>query len=121
MFGLFFLYLSFVLGFFFFLVGMVCFWLYDVIIKRRWNLMFLGSIVFMISIYFFVEYWFVYLMLFLYVLMYWIEFILFRYDVWYFFCLFVKNFVYGYNYVMIVYIVVIFLILLFVFVVVLFK
>ncbi|MCY8694905.1 DUF6044 family protein [Bacillus inaquosorum] len=115
------LYSSFVLGFFFFLAGMVCFWLYDAITKRRWNLMFLGSIAFMTSIYLFVEYRLVYSMLFSHAPMHRIEFISSRHDVWHSLRLSVKNFVYGHNHVMTVHTVVILPILLLLFAALLFK
>jgi hypothetical protein len=49
-------YSSFELGFFFFLSAMGLLWLYDGIVKRRWNLAFLWGIVLMTAMYFAVEY-----------------------------------------------------------------
>lgn len=44
------------LGFFFFLTAMGILWLRDVIVKRSWNLVFIGSIVFMTILYLGIEY-----------------------------------------------------------------
>ncbi|RKP58344.1 hypothetical protein D7Z26_01625 [Cohnella endophytica] len=50
------LYSSFVLGFFFFLTAMGLLWLRDLIKKRDWNPVFIGSIAFMTLIYLAIEY-----------------------------------------------------------------
>lgn len=50
------LYSSFVLGFFFFLAAMGLLWLYDLIRKRDWNPVFLGSIGLMTALYLAIEY-----------------------------------------------------------------
>lgn len=50
------LYSSFVLGFFFFLTGMGLIWLRDLIKKRDWNPVFIGSIAFMTGLYLAIEY-----------------------------------------------------------------
>jgi hypothetical protein len=50
------LYSSLVLGFLFFLVGVGLLWLRDVIVKRDWNPVFLGSIALMSGLYLLVEY-----------------------------------------------------------------
>ncbi|MDF2904201.1 MAG: hypothetical protein K0S25_1839, partial [Bacillus sp. (in: firmicutes)] len=50
------LYSSFVLGFFFFLVAMGLLWLRDLIVKKKWNIIFLTSIAYMTSLYLAVEY-----------------------------------------------------------------
>ncbi|RUS46129.1 DUF6044 family protein [Cohnella sp. AR92] len=49
-------YSSFVLGFFFFLTGMGVIWLRDLIKKRDWNPVFLGSIALMTGVYLAIEY-----------------------------------------------------------------
>jgi hypothetical protein len=54
------LYSSFVLGFFFFLTVVFFLWLRDVMIKRDWNPVFLGSIALMTFIYLMIEYRLVY-------------------------------------------------------------
>jgi len=53
-------YSSFVLGFFFFLFFMGIIWLRDLIVTRKWNLVFLGSIAFMTCIFLLIEYRLVY-------------------------------------------------------------
>lgn len=50
------LYSSLVLGFFFFLVGVCVLWLRDFIIRRNFNLVFLGSIAFMTVVFLLVDY-----------------------------------------------------------------
>jgi len=57
-------YSSFVLGFFFFLFFMGIFWLRDLIVKRQWNIVFFGSIVFMTCIFLLTEYRLVYSLIF---------------------------------------------------------
>ncbi|MBA2875763.1 DUF6044 family protein [Thermaerobacillus caldiproteolyticus] len=57
-------YASFVLGFFFFLTAMALLWLRDVIVKKQWNLPFLGSIAFMTGLFLAIEYRLVYSLLF---------------------------------------------------------
>jgi hypothetical protein len=57
-------YSSFVLGFFFFLVAMGLLWLRDLLVKRDWNLKFLGSIGFMTAVYLAIEYRLVYSLVF---------------------------------------------------------
>jgi hypothetical protein len=54
------LYSSLVLGFFFFLVAIGVLWLRDVIVRRDWNPVFLGSIAFMTGMFLLVEYRLVY-------------------------------------------------------------
>ncbi|MDD9148477.1 MULTISPECIES: DUF6044 family protein [unclassified Sporolactobacillus] len=49
-------YSSFVLGFFFFLTAMLFLWLRDWIVKRKANLLFLGSIAFMTALYLLLDY-----------------------------------------------------------------
>jgi hypothetical protein len=53
-------YSSFVLGFFFFLVAMGLLWLRDLVVKKRFNGVFLGSIAMMTAIYLLIEYRLVY-------------------------------------------------------------
>ncbi|WP_309118342.1 DUF6044 family protein [Paenibacillus sp.] len=50
------LYSSFVLGFFFFLSAMFVWWGWDAIVKRRWNLRFLGAVALMTALFLCVEY-----------------------------------------------------------------
>ncbi|MBE3569645.1 MAG: hypothetical protein IMW92_05835 [Bacillales bacterium] len=57
-------YSSIVLGFFFFLVAMGLLWLRDLIVKRDWNLKFLGSIAFMTMLFLAIEYRLVYSLVF---------------------------------------------------------
>jgi hypothetical protein len=57
-------YSSFVLGFFFFLVGVGCLWLRDILIKKRLNLRFFGSIAGMTFLYLLIEYRLVYSLVF---------------------------------------------------------
>ncbi|MDP4163670.1 MAG: DUF6044 family protein [Bacillota bacterium] len=57
-------YSSFVLGFFFFLTAMGLLWIRDVIVTRKWNWGFIGSIVFMIGMYLAIEYRLVYSLVF---------------------------------------------------------
>ena len=57
-------YSSFVLGFFFFLVAMGLLWLYDWVIRKKWNPAFLGSIAFMGGVYLLIEYRLVHSLLF---------------------------------------------------------
>ncbi|WHY70572.1 DUF6044 family protein [Fictibacillus enclensis] len=58
------LYSSFVLGFFFFLASMGIFWLYDALIRKKRNWVFLGGIALMTAVYLLVEYRLVYSLLF---------------------------------------------------------
>ncbi|MBP0726481.1 hypothetical protein J5Y03_15070 [Bacillus sp. RG28] len=57
-------YSSFVLGFFFFLFFIGIIWLRDLIVTRRWNIVFLGSIAFMTCIFLLTEYRLVYSLIF---------------------------------------------------------
>ena len=57
-------YSSFVLGFFFFLVAVGLLWLRDVLVKRKWNVVFFSSIAMMTSVYLFIEYRLVYSLVF---------------------------------------------------------
>ncbi len=56
-------YSSFVLGFFYFLAMMGFLWFRDLLVKRKWNLRFLGGIAYMTMIYLLVEYRLVFSML----------------------------------------------------------
>ncbi|TFE28159.1 DUF6044 family protein [Cohnella luojiensis] len=49
-------YSSFVLGFFFFLTAVGLLWLWDLVVNKRWNLRFLGSVALMGAMYLAVEY-----------------------------------------------------------------
>ena len=57
-------YSSFVLGFFFFLVAMGLLWLRDLLVKRKINGVFFGSIAMMTAVYLFIEYRLVYSLVF---------------------------------------------------------
>jgi hypothetical protein len=101
------LYSSFVLGFFFFLTAMGFLWLYDLIVKRDWNLPFLGSIAFMTGVFLSVEYRLVYSMIISGDPTHRVEFISSRHEFWRSMRLSWKNFVYGHTHVMTVHTVVI--------------
>ncbi|MDQ0199667.1 DUF6044 family protein [Neobacillus ginsengisoli] len=58
------LYSSFVLGFFFFLVAMGLLWLRDLLVKKKYNWIFLGSIALMTFIFLLIEYRLVYSLIF---------------------------------------------------------
>ncbi|MDS9997864.1 DUF6044 family protein [Bacillus atrophaeus] len=115
------LYSSFVLGFFFFLAAVACLWLYDVIVKRDWNLPFLGSIAFMTGIFLMVEYRLVYSMINSQEPMHRVEFVSSRHEFWHSIRLSLKNFVLGHNHVMTVHTFIILPILLLVFAIVLWR
>jgi Protein of unknown function (DUF6044) len=93
-------YSSIVLGFFFFIVAIGLLWLYDLIVKKDWNLPFLGSIFFMCSIFMLVEYRLVYSMLFSHEPVHRLEFISSRHDFARSLRLSFKNFVLGHNHVL---------------------
>ncbi|WP_062351321.1 DUF6044 family protein [Bacillus kwashiorkori] len=93
-------YSSIVLGFFFFLVLISLFWLYDLITKRTWNWRFLGSIAFMSSVFLLVEYRLVYSTIFSDEVSHRSEFISSRHDLYRSFHLSVKNFLLGHTHVM---------------------
>ncbi|MFC3883560.1 DUF6044 family protein [Bacillus songklensis] len=94
------LYSSFVLGFFFFLTAMGFLWLYDLIVKRDWNLPFLGSIAFMTGVFLLVEYRLIYSMIISSEPTHRTEFISSRHEFWRSMRLSWKNFVYGHTHVM---------------------
>ncbi|MED2944445.1 DUF6044 family protein [Bacillus swezeyi] len=94
------LYSSFVLGFFFFLAAVSMLWLYDLIVKRDWNLPFLGSIALMTGVFLAIEYRLVYSVFASGETMHRVEFISSRHDILHSFRLSFKNFVLGHNHVM---------------------
>ncbi|WP_307891664.1 DUF6044 family protein [Bacillus swezeyi] len=94
------LYSSFVLGFFFFLAAVSLLWLYDLIVKRDWNLPFLGSIALMTGVFLAIEYRLVYSVFASGETMHRVEFISSRHDILHSFRLSFKNFVLGHNHVM---------------------
>ncbi|WP_051348534.1 DUF6044 family protein [Peribacillus kribbensis] len=57
-------YSSFVLGFFFFLAAMGILWVRDVLVKKKWNFRFFGSIALMTAVYLLIEYRLVYSLVF---------------------------------------------------------
>jgi len=93
-------YSSIVLGFFFFLVAISLLWLYDLIVKKEWNLPFLGSILFMSSVFLLVEYRLVYSMIIPNEPTHRLEFISSRHDIARSLRLSFKNFVLGHNHVL---------------------
>lgn len=101
------LYSSIVLGFFFFLVAISLLGLYDVIVKRDWNLPFLGSITFMIGVFLLVDYRLVYSLIIPHEPTHRIEFISSRHDFWHSIRLSLKNFAFGHTHVMTVHTIVI--------------
>lgn len=94
------LYSSFVLGFFFFLVLMGVLWVYDVMVKRDWNLPFLASIAFMTGVFLLVEYRLLYSMIISSEPTHRVEFISSRHDLWRSLRLSWKNFVLGHTHAM---------------------
>jgi hypothetical protein len=94
------LYSSIVLGFFFFLVAMGLLWLYDFITKRKWNIRFLGSIVFMTAVYLAIEYRLVYSLVFPNEPTSRNEFVSSRLELDHTLYLVLKNFVLGHHHVM---------------------
>jgi hypothetical protein len=100
-------YASIVLGFFFFLVAMGFLWLRDVIVRREWNFVFLGSIAFMTAIFLLTDYRLVYSLLIPHEATHRIEFISSRHDFWHSIRLSLKNFTLGHTHVMTVHTVVI--------------
>lgn len=93
------LYSSFVLGFIFFIVLMGCLWSVDVVRKRDWNPIFLGSIFFMLLIFLMVDYRLVYSLL-SHEPTHRIEFISSRHGFWRSIRLSLKNYVLGHHHVM---------------------
>ncbi|MFT0800894.1 DUF6044 family protein [Bacillus swezeyi] len=112
------LYSSFVLGFFFFLAAISILWLYDLIVKRDWNLPFLGSIALMTGVFLAIEYRLVYSVFASGETMHRVEFISSRHDILHSFRLSFKNFVLGHNHVMTVHTAVILPVILLTFVIV---
>ncbi|MGN9865230.1 DUF6044 family protein [Bacillus swezeyi] len=112
------LYSSFVLGFFFFLAAISMLWLYDLIVKRDWNLPFLGSIALMTGVFLAIEYRLVYSVFASGETMHRVEFISSRHDILHSFRLSFKNFVLGHNHVMTVHTAVILPVILLTFVIV---
>lgn len=94
------LYSSIVLGFFFFLTGMVIFWLVDVVRGKGWNFQFLFSIVYMTLVYMIVEYRLIYSFLFLYEPTSRDEYFHARLPLWWCLLLTLKNFLFGHHHVM---------------------
>jgi hypothetical protein len=101
------LYSSIVLGFVFFLVTMGILWLRDLIIRRDWNVIFLGSILFMIGMFLLTDYRLVYSLIIPHEASHRIEFISSRHDFWRSVRLTFKNFTLGHTHVMTVHTVVI--------------
>lgn len=93
------LYASFVLGFFFFLVAVGLLWVWDVIVKRRFNWVFLGSIALMTAVFLAVEYRLVLSMILPHEPTQRSEFISSRHDMWRSLRLALKNYVVGHNHV----------------------
>ncbi|WP_102347478.1 DUF6044 family protein [Bacillus sp. Marseille-P3661] len=94
------LYSSIVLGFFFFLVGIGLLWLRDVIIKKDWNGVFLGSLIFMAIMFLVVDYRLVFSFLIPHEATHRSEFISSRHDFWHSIRLSLKNFAVGHTHVM---------------------
>ncbi|WP_245831015.1 DUF6044 family protein [Sediminibacillus massiliensis] len=115
------LYASIVLGFFFFLAAVGCLWLYDLIVKKRWNWTFLASIAFMAGVFFLVDYRLVFSLLAEQEPSHRVEFISSRHDLAHSFRLSLKNFLFGHTHVMTVHTVVILPVLFLTLAVVLFK
>ncbi|WP_226037907.1 DUF6044 family protein [Aquibacillus saliphilus] len=102
------LYSSLVLGFLFFLILVSFIWLYDLILKRDLNLLFLTSIFLMSSIFLLVEYRLLITMLTaVEEPMHRIEFISSRHDFWHSVRLSIKNFFLGHTHVMTIHTVII--------------
>ncbi len=93
-------YASLVLGFFFFLVGVSCIWLYDLFTKRNWNWRFLFSISLMSGMFLLVEYRLVYSTIFSGDVSHRVEFISSRHHFLRTLRLSLKNFLLGHNHVM---------------------
>ena len=93
-------YSSFVLGFFFFLVFMGLLWLRDLLVKRKGNWVFFGSIAMMTAVYLFIEYRLVYSLVFPEAPTSRNEFILSTLGFWQTIRLVCKNYFLGHNHVM---------------------
>lgn len=101
------LYSSIVLGFFFFLVAISFVWLYDLITKRKWNVVFLASIAFMSTVFLAVEYRLVASLLTDQEAMHRVEFISSRHDFLHSIDLSIRNFFLGHTHVMTIHTVII--------------
>lgn len=93
-------YSSFVLGFFFFLVGIAFFWLYDRIKTGKRNLPFFAAIAWMTAVYLLIEYRLFYSVLFGGEPFHRVEFVSSRHDFFRTFKLFLKNFLFGHHHVL---------------------
>lgn len=93
------LYSSIVLGFFFFLVAMGVLWLRDVMVKRDWNFVFLGSIAFMTGIFLLTDYRLMYSLVIPHAPTHRVEFLLSKHDFWRSIRLARKNFIIGHTHV----------------------
>ncbi|WP_407936259.1 DUF6044 family protein [Litchfieldia alkalitelluris] len=93
-------YSSLVLGFIFFLVMIGLLWVRDVIVRRDWNPVFLGSIFFMTLIFCIVDYRLIFSLIVPHEATQRSEFISSRHDVWRSLRLSIKNYVLGHHHVM---------------------
>jgi hypothetical protein len=93
-------YASLVLGFIFFLALMGLLWLRDIIIKRKWNFVFLGSIAFMTIIFILVDYRVFSSLIMPHELTQRSEFISSRHSIWRSIHLSIKNYILGHHHVM---------------------
>ncbi|MDL4841794.1 DUF6044 family protein [Aquibacillus sp. LR5S19] len=94
------LYASIVLGFFFFLAAVSLLWLYDLLKKKEWNLVFLASIAFMTIVFLAIEYRLVFSLITEHQPMHRTEFISSRHDLLHSVDLSIRNFFLGHTHVM---------------------